>query len=80
MSGPGGMLGAMVLGRSGATDKGPDMSSIDGQFTIETDGDVLSNNSEDGYTSDGDRKVMTWKVGGKPNPGEGPRAIVKLSQ
>ncbi len=80
MSGPGGLFGAMALGKMGGASNGPDLASIDGKFTIETDGEILSNNSADGYTQTEETRTMTWAVGGEPNPGEGPRAIVKLSR
>jgi len=79
MAGPGGLLGAMAMKDKGGM-KLPEISPIDGTFVIETDGEVLTNNSADGYASDGANKTMTWNVGKDGALGESPRAIVKLTQ
>lgn len=79
MAGPGGLFGAMAMKEMGG--KGmPEMSPIEGTFVIETDGEVLTNNSADGYVSDGVNKTMTWNVGKGGVLGDSPRAIVKLSR
>lgn len=79
MAGPGGFLGAMAMKEKGGMGV-PEMSPIQGTFVIETDGEVLTNNSADGYVSDGANKVMTWKIDEESALGESPRAIVKLSR
>ncbi len=79
MAGPGGLFGAMAMKEMGG--KGmPEMSPIEGTFVIETDGEVLTNNSADGYVSNGANKTMTWEVGKDGALGESPRAIVKLTR
>lgn len=80
MAGPGGLFGAMVLGKSAAKARAPETPAIDGNFVLETDGEILTNNSEDGYTNAGEIKAMTWKVDGKASLGKSPRAIIKLSE
>ncbi|MEH6758126.1 MAG: hypothetical protein V7676_11485 [Parasphingorhabdus sp.] len=79
MAGPGGLFGAMAMKNIGDKEM-PEMSPIEGTFVIETDGEVLTNNSADGYVSDGTNKSMTWNVGAGGVLGESPRAIVKLAQ
>lgn len=80
MAGPGGLAGAMgPLPMGGASEK-PKMQPIDGSFTIVTDGDVLSNNTEDGLSVDGATKTMRWQVDGSSGPEGSPRAIVKLAK
>ena len=79
MAGPGGLFGAMAMKEMGSKEM-PDMSPIEGTFVIETDGEVLTNNSADGYISDGANKIITWKVDASGALGESPRAIIKLSQ
>lgn len=79
MAGPAGLAGAMgPMPMGGASDE-PKMQPIDGMFTILTDGDVLSNNTEDGLTISGATKSMQWKVNGTSGPEGTPRAIVKLA-
>jgi len=76
MGGPGGLAGAMGPMPMGGKSK---MQPIDGTFTIVTDGDVLSNNTEDGLAISGSTKNMHWKVDGTKGPDGGPRAIIKLA-
>lgn len=78
LGGQGGMMGmAMLTGMPGAgvgSDKR--IKPIEGSFTLETNGQVLGNNSPDGYTSKGDLKVMRWDV---KNLTESPRALIKVN-
>ena len=79
MAGPGGLagtLGPMPMGGSGKQKIQP----IDGSFTIETDGEILSNNTADGYQSDGAVKTLQWKVDEASAAAGSPRAIVKLAR
>jgi hypothetical protein len=75
MGGPGGLAGTMGPMPMGKTK----MQPIDGTFTIVTDGEVLSNNTEDGLATSGSMKNMRWKVDGTGGPDGGPRAIIKLA-
>lgn len=59
--------------------KAPELAEIDGTFTLETNGTVVTNNSADGFTEKGDRKIMTWKIG--KNVGgqqDAPRAMIRF--
>ena len=79
MAGPGGLagaLGSMPMGGSTKQKSKP----IDGSFTIETDGEILSNNTADGYTSLGVMKNLHWKVNEASSVTGSPRAIVKLKK
>ena len=79
MAGPGGLagtVGPMPMGGSGKQKIQP----IDGSFTIETDGEILSNNTADGYRSDGGIKKLQWKVDEESSIAGSPRAIVKLAR
>ena len=79
MAGPGGLAGAMgpmPMGGSGKNKAQP----IDGSFTIETNGEILSNNTADGYKSDDTVKTLQWKVDEASAAAGSPRAIVKLAR
>src|SRR5690606_28583654 len=59
--------------------KAPQLAQIDGTSTLETNGTVVTNNSADGFTEKGDRKIMTWKIG--KNVGgqqDAPRALIRF--
>jgi len=79
MAGPGGLAGAMGPMPMGGSSEKTKMEPIDGVFTIVTDGEVLTNNTEDGLTLSGGTKNMRWKVDGTSGPDGSPRAIVKLA-
>ena len=61
-------------------EKMPDMKPISGNFVIETDGEILSNNSEDGYASEGATKTLRWELGEESMFQEGPRTILRLER
>lgn len=79
MAGPGGLAGAMGPMPMGGSSK-QTTQPIDGSFTIETDGEVLSNNTADGYKISGVMKNLHWKVDDASSAGGSPRAIVKLAR
>ena len=79
MAGPGGLAGAMGPMPMGGSSK-QKMQPIDGSFTIETDGEILSNNTTDGYKSAGPIKTLQWKVDEASSAAGSPRAIVKLAR
>ncbi len=78
MAGPGGLAGAMGPLPMGGSSEKSKMEPIDGTFTIVTDGDVLTNNTQDGLTASDSMKNMRWKVDGTSGPDGSPRAIIKL--
>ncbi len=80
MAGPGGLAGAMGPIPTGGSSEKTKMEPIDGVFTIVTDGEVLTNNTEDGLTLNGSTKNMRWKVDGTGGPDGSPRAIIKLAR
>jgi len=65
------MLGGMPGGKNG-TDP---LSAIDGSFTLETDGEILANNSPDGYETSGQNKILNWQV---KSLSESPRALIRF--
>lgn len=79
MAGPGGLAGAMGPMSMGGSSGDPKVQPIDGTFTIVTDGEVLSNNTEDGLTLSGATKNMRWQVDGSSGPEGSPKAIIKLA-
>lgn len=79
MAGPGGLAGAMGPMPVGGPSK-DQAHPIDGSFTIDTDGEVLSNNSADGYSTTGALKQMVWRVTDTSGAAGSPRAIIKLTR
>lgn len=79
MAGPGGLAGAMGPMPMGGSSADSKVQPIDGTFTIVTDGEVLSNNTEDGLTLSGATKNMRWQVDGSSGPEGSPKAIIKLA-
>ena len=65
---------AMAMGLPDS-DKGP-KSRADGRFTITTDGDILTNNSEDGPAAASSGKQVHWVVG--PGSQRIPEMLVRL--
>lgn len=63
---------------SPAKGKGDDSKArLDGTFTLVTDGELVSQNNEDGATSANGRKSVTWKA--TPLSKDAPMAVVKVS-
>ncbi|WP_447727294.1 hypothetical protein [Sphingomonas koreensis] len=63
---------------SPAKGKGDDSKArLDGTFTLVTDGELVSQNNEDGATSAGGRKTITWKA--TPLSKDAPMAVVKVA-
>jgi hypothetical protein len=52
-------------------------SKLDGTFTLVTDGELVSQNNEDGAKLDGTRRTVTWKA--SPLTKDAPMAIVKVA-
>lgn len=75
--GPGGMLGLAMLADMPGSQGGDKMpiKPIEGRFTLETNGEVLGNNSPDGYISEGNMKTMRWDV---KDLSASPRALIKV--
>jgi hypothetical protein len=63
---------------SPAKGKGDDSKAkLDGTFTLITDGELVSQNNEDGATSANGRKSVTWKA--TPLSKDAPMAVVKVA-
>ena len=63
---------------SPAKGKGDDSKAkLDGVFTLITDGELVSQNNEDGATSAGGRKTVTWKA--TPLSKDAPMAVVRVA-
>lgn len=76
LGGSGSFLGmAMLDGMSFGNKKNAPIQPIEGSFTLITDGEVLANNSPDGYQSDDDTKTIVWNV---KDLSDSPRALIKL--
>jgi hypothetical protein len=52
-------------------------AKLDGTFTLITDGEIVSQNNEDGAKSDGTRRTVTWKA--TPLSKDAPMAVVKVA-
>lgn len=63
---------------SPAKGKGDDSKArLDGTFTLVTDGELVSQNNEDGATSANGRKSVTWKA--TPLSKDAPMAVVRVA-
>jgi hypothetical protein len=52
-------------------------SKLDGTFTLVTDGEIVSQNNEDGATSTGSRRTVVWKA--TPLSKDAPMAVVRVA-
>jgi hypothetical protein len=62
-TGGAGPLGARAGAAAADAAKGGPVSRAQGRFTIVTDGEILTNNSEDGATSAAAGRQLRWDVG-----------------
>ncbi|MEP2102634.1 MAG: hypothetical protein ABJP02_03675 [Parasphingorhabdus sp.] len=76
IAGQGSLFNVMMMKESGG--KAPKISEIDGVLTVETNGTVVNNNSIDGFTEKGDRKMMSWNIGKNAESEDGPRALIRF--
>lgn len=56
---------------------GGDKAKLDGVFTLITDGEIVSQNNEDGARAVGGRKTVTWKA--TPLSKDAPMAVVRVA-
>lgn len=61
----------------GSAAKSTEKSKLDGTFTLVTDGEIVSQNNEDGATSAGGRKSVTWKA--TPLSKDAPMAVLRVA-
>ncbi|HAU22591.1 MAG TPA: hypothetical protein DCS24_08365 [Erythrobacter sp.] len=78
----GGMMGAMPgLAAMGQSDQSAEamenIPTIDGTFTIRTDGEILANNTDEGASTVGEDQVLVWKI--SPRTQAAPTALIKLA-
>jgi len=73
-----GGAGPMSAAAAGAGDmgKGGPVSRAEGRFTVVTDGEILTNNSEDGPAPDASGRQLHWDVSAASN--KIPEALIKL--
>jgi hypothetical protein len=67
---------AKMLGDLSASKDMPESPQTSGMFTVTTDGEILSNNSEDGPTSDAKGKKVVWDV--NPMTDRLPEVLIKI--
>ena len=73
----GGMAGLAAMGGSkGKTDELPNLPTMDGTFTIVTNGQILANNTDEGPARGVDASRLVWKVDQR-SPAA-PTALIKL--
>ena len=71
---------APAFGDSDSAGKGKSDSAnakLDGTFTLITDGELVSQNNEDGAKTEGNRRTITWKA--TPLSKDAPMAVVKVA-
>ena len=73
----GGSLGSAMLA-SKLTEDGetPAFVELDGIFTIVTDGEILANNTNEGPTTRGSARVLSWEI--SPRTEQAPMALIAL--
>ena len=75
MMGPA-MMGAAMASQAPAGPTGFKLPRPEGSFTITTDGEILTNNTNDGPSGAGAAKVLKWTVG--PLDKKKPEALIRL--
>lgn len=53
------------------------MPTLDGVFTLTTDGEILANNTDEGPAATASGKVLQWKVNERSK--EAPTALVRIN-
>ena len=59
-----------------AGDDAPAFVTLDGTFTVRTDGEILTNNTEEGPAIDGRQRVLSWRI--LPETTEAPETLIQL--
>ena len=76
MTGAGGPLGARAGAAAANATKGGPVSKAEGRLTVITDGEVLTNNSEDGARAHPGGRAVHWDVG--PASNKIPETLIRL--
>lgn len=69
-----------ALGAAGDSEEGKMLATLprpEGTFTIRTDGDILTNNTEDGPSVSGAMRVLEWQINARRD--RAPEALIMLS-
>lgn len=69
-----------ALGAADNSEEGKMLASLprpEGTFTLRTDGDILTNNTEDGPTADGAMRVLAWQITSRTD--RSPEALIMLT-
>ncbi|MDN3645731.1 hypothetical protein QWY75_05870 [Pontixanthobacter aestiaquae] len=75
------MLAGMERGsRSGDPDLSELLKNTNGTFTITTDGEILANNTDAGYSDTAAGRTLVWKISSDSMDSAAPMALVKLAQ
>lgn len=74
----GGLLAALAKDKAGPGEDNPFMAMIDGKFTVNTDAEILTNNTEDGPMAGTKGKTLVWTV--TPQTKKRPEALLKLGR
>lgn len=70
-------MGMAALSQLGeGSDSMPELPSMEGTFTIVTNGTIRANNTDEGSTSSARGEVLTWKVDSTSQ--DAPTALIKL--
>lgn len=79
MPGMGGLMAAMAVSGAEPGEAGqlPSLPLPEGTFRIVTDGEILANNTDEGPTLAGNRKVLQWQI--NPRTRQAPGALIRLA-
>jgi hypothetical protein len=67
---------AAASDNAGTADSIPDLSMIEGTFTITTDGEILANNTDEGASVDPKGKTLKWTINVRTK--QAPTALIKI--
>ncbi|RGP40200.1 hypothetical protein BPTFM16_00479 [Altererythrobacter insulae] len=74
----GGMMGIAALGQLSEGSEGmPGLPSMEGTFTIVTEGDIRANNTDEGASLSARGEVLSWNIDGSTQ--SAPTALIKLA-
>ena len=77
-SGMTGLMGMAAMGEAPKPDAAnmPNVPMPDGVFTVTTDAEILTNNTEEGPTMSGGKRVLSWKI--TPRTDKAPETLLQL--
>lgn len=79
MGGMGAMMGmGAMAGMTGTAPNAPKPPMPDGMFTLSTDAEILTNNTEDGPSMAGATRTLSWKVNATTE--QGPETLLRLKR